>query len=309
MARSNAANIVVLGSLNVDLIAQVTHLPTAGETVLASKLEKRFGGKGGNQALAAARQGAQVNIIACLGDDPEGRDYRNHLRRENINCSSLSTIRGSTGSAFIGVDSQGENQIVVIPGANTALTAPSVKMQRSRIAVSKAMLVQMEIPLDTVLAAIGIANETSVPAILNASPIRADFPWGEVTIDVLIVNEKEAAQIFGVTDPVGIQGQLSSKGIRQLIITRGSKSTLCLSKITLSEAPTHPITPVDTTGAGDAFAGAFTAHFAEGVSINESVKWANVAAALSTLQLGAQEGMPHRGDVQSAMTRQAMDQA
>jgi ribokinase len=309
MAKSKAANIVVLGSLNVDLIAQVEHLPTAGETVLASKLEKRFGGKGGNQALAAARQGAQVNIIACLGDDPEGRDYRNHLRRENINCSSLNTIRGSTGSAFISVDALGENQIVVIPGANTALTAPSVKMQRPRIAVAKAMLVQMEIPLDTVLAAISIANETSVPAILNASPIRTDFPWGNVTIDVLIINEKEASQIFEVTETVAIQSQLSNKGIRQLIITRGDKSTQCLTKMTVTEVPTHPITPTDTTGAGDAFAGAFTAHFAEGVSITESVKWANVAAALSTLRLGAQEGLPHRGDVQSAMTKLAIDQA
>jgi ribokinase len=250
-----------------------------------------------------------VNIIACLGDDPEGRDYRNHLRRENINCSSLNTIRGSTGSAFISIDALGENQIVVIPGANAALTAPSVKMQRSRIAVAKAMLVQMEIPLDTVLAAISIANETSVPAILNASPTRTDFPWGDVTIDVLIVNEKEALQIFGLTEAAAIQSQLSCKGIRQLIITRGDKSTQCLTKITVTEVPTHPITPVDTTGAGDAFAGAFTAHFAEGVSVTESVKWANVAAALSTLQLGAQEGLPHRGDVQSAMTKLAVDQA
>ncbi len=309
MAKTNAANIVVLGSVNVDLIAQVPHLPTAGETVLASKLDKRFGGKGGNQALAAARQGAQVNLIACLGDDPEGRDYRNHLRRENINCSGLNTNRGNTGSALISVDAKGENQIVVIPGANTTLTAPFVKMQRARIAVAKAMLVQLEIPLETVMAAIGIANETSVPAILNASPIHPQFPWGEVTIDILIVNEKEAGQIFGLLDPTAIQTQLKGKGIQQLIITRGVKPTQWFTNMALTEVPTYPVTPIDTTGAGDAFAGAFTAHFAEGNSISECVHWANIAAALSTLQLGAQTGLPHRGDVQNARAKMTANQA
>jgi ribokinase len=106
--------------MNVDLIATVQHLPAAGETVAASGLEKRFGGKGANQALAAARQGANVTLIGCLGDDPDGRDYRNHLRREGVNCSTITTVRGGTGSAFITVDARGENQIIVIPGANAA---------------------------------------------------------------------------------------------------------------------------------------------------------------------------------------------
>lgn len=302
MARIPQPNIVILGSLNMDMIARVDHLPAPGETVAASSIEKRFGGKGANQALAAARQGAQVTLIGCLGDDPDGRDYRNHLRREGVNCSSLNTVRGGTGTAFISVDSQGENQIVVIPGANAALTEPAVKMQRARIAVAKLLLLQLEIPLESAVDAIRIANEARVPVILNASPVRADFPWGEVTIDVLILNEVETAAVFTSAEPEVWKERLAGKRIRHLIVTRGGRSTLVMSKTSLHEVPAHPVTPVDTVGAGDTFAGAFIAHYAEGTAIEESVRWANTAAALSTLESGAQEGVPRRGDVQSALT-------
>ncbi|MEQ1748313.1 MAG: ribokinase [Prosthecobacter sp.] len=302
MAKSSSASIVVLGSLNIDLITQVDHLPAPGETVAATGLEKRFGGKGANQALAATRQGAQVTLIGCLGDDPDGRDYRNHLRREGVNCSSLNTVRGGTGTAFISVDAKGENQIVVILGANAGLTPPSVKMQRARIAVTKLLLLQLELPLESVLDAIHIANEARVPVILNASPVRADFPWGEVTIDVLILNETETASVFGSADPEQWKDSLSAKRIRHLITTRGGKSTLIVSKTAVHEVPAHPVTPVDTVGAGDTFAGAFAAYYGEGIAIEEAVRWANTAAALSTLKSGAQEGVPRRGDVQSALT-------
>ncbi|MFM2178208.1 MAG: ribokinase [Verrucomicrobiota bacterium] len=307
MARVTPPNVVIIGSLNVDHIAQVDHLPVPGETVAATRLDKRLGGKGANQALAAARQGVQATLIGCLGDDSDGRDYRNYLRREGVNCSSLNTVRGGTGIAFISVDAKAENQIVVIPGANAALTAPAVRMQRARIAVAKALLLQLEIPLETAVEAILIANETHVPAILNASPIRADFPWGTVKIEVLIVNETEAESIFGdiarSQDLKTWAGLLSDRAIHHVIITRGGHSTRVISKTRLLAVPVHPVKPVDTVGAGDTFAGAFTAHFAEGTAIEESVRWANAAAALSTLKSGAQEGVPYRGDVQSALTQ------
>jgi ribokinase len=307
MARNSAATVVVVGSMNVDLIASVRKLPRAGETVSASSLEKRFGGKGANQALAAARHGAQVTLIGCLGDDPDGRDYRNHLRREGINCSAVNTVRGGTGNAFIAVDDQGENQIIVIPGANAALTAPSLKMQRSRIEVAKALLIQLEVPLETVVEAIKLANGREVPVVFNPSPVTPEFPWGEVTIHVLIVNAGEASQIFDA-DAEGISENLEAwkeriaqKKVRTLIITRGEKSTLVLSESGLKKVATHKIKPVDTVGAGDTFAGAFTTHLAEGAPMLECVRWANVAGALATLKVGAQEGVPHRGDVQSAL--------
>lgn len=309
MARTSAANIVVIGSINVDLIARVEHLPKPGDTVSATQLVKRFGGKGANQALAAARHGAQVMLIGNLGDDPDGRDYRNHLRREGINCSSLNTVKGGTGNAFISVDDKGENQIVVIPGANGALTGPSVKMQRSRIAVAKALLIQLEIPVEAVADAIRIANETKVSVVLNASPVAPDFPWGDLKMDVVIVNDNEAQEIFDLKPSAAAahhdswKERLTKHRIRDLIITRGGQPTLLITKTAVAEVPAHPITPVDTVGAGDTFAGAFVTHFAEGTDLIECIRWANVAAALSTQKSGAQEGVPHRGDVQSAMTK------
>lgn len=307
MARISAASVVVVGSMNVDLIASVKRLPAAGETVPASGLEKRFGGKGANQALAAARHGALVTLIGCLGDDPDGRDYRNHLRREGINCSAVNTVKGGTGSAFIAVDANGENQIIVIPGANASLTSPALKMQRSRIEVAKALLVQLEVPLETVVEAIRLANGRNVPVVLNPSPIVPEFPWGEVLINVLIVNQGEASRVFGaeaeqIADHVDEWKQrLAEKKVAALIVTRGEKSTLVLNETGLKKVATHKVKPVDTVGAGDAFAGAFTTHLAEGAPLLECVRWANAAGALATLKVGAQEGIPHRGDVQSVI--------
>lgn len=307
MARPSAANIVVTGSLNVDFIAQTAHLPGAGDAVVASQLVKRFGGKGGNQALSAVRQGAQVMLIGNLGDDPDGRDYRNHLRREGINCSSLNTVRGVTGNAYITVDPGGRKQTVIIPGANGLLTGPSIKVQRARIAVAKALLIQLEIPLEVAVEAIRIANESKVPVVLNASPITPGFPWGDVKLDVVIVNQHEARQLFDTTISSSSaqhevwKERLTERRIRHLIITRGASSTLLISKTAVEEVPVQAVTPEDTVGAGDVFAGAFTTHFAEGTDIVEAVRWANTAAALSTLKSGSQEGVPYRGEVQSVL--------
>lgn len=294
--------------MNLDLIASVKHLPAPGETVSAAGLERRFGGKGANQALAAARQGAQVTLIGCLGDDPDGRDYRNHLRREGVNCSAVNIVRGGTGSAFIAVDGKGENQIVVIPGANAALTPPAVKMQRSRIEVAKALLVQLEVPLESVVEAIRLANGRDVPVVLNPSPCHPEFPWGQVRIHVLIVNASEARSLFGLNpddmaDALDAWKEvLRAKAVQILIVTRGERSTLILTEAGLKKVATHKVKAVDTVGAGDTFAGAFTTHFAEGTPLIDCVRWANGAAALATLKVGAQEGIPMRGEVQSALT-------
>ena len=219
----------------------------------------------------------------------------------------MNTVKSGTGSAFIAVDTKGENQIIVIPGANALLTAPALKMQRSRIEVAKALLVQLEVPLETVVEAIKLANGREVPVVLNPSPIHPDFPWGKVTINVLIVNGGEAKEIFGA-DPADIGDQLDAwkarlveKGVRTLVVTRGEKSTLVLTEAGLKKVATHKVKPLDTVGAGDTFAGAFTTHLAEGAALLECVRWANAAGALATLKVGAQEGIPHRGDVQSAL--------
>ncbi len=304
MSRATNAVVAVVGSLNVDLVADVQRLPRPGETVSALRLIRRFGGKGANQALAAARQGARVTMIGCVGDDPEGRTYMDQLRREGITVSTMKTARGTgTGTAFIAVDAAAENQIIVHPGANGQLSAATVRNQRARIAVAGAMLAQLEVPLEAVLAAIEIANETGAAVVLNPSPANADFPWGAPRINFLIVNQTEAEALFGKpaasleTDTAAWSAALKEKNIGSLIITRGPLSVLTLHQGAFAAVPAHPVEPVDTVGAGDTFAGVFTAQHHGGKSFLEAVRWAATAAALSTLKPGAQEGIPMAGEV------------
>ena len=308
MSRATTALVTVVGSLNVDLIADVPHLPKPGETVPASGLTRRFGGKGANQALAAARQGARVTMIGCVGNDAEGRTYMDQLRREGVTVSTMKTARGlSTGTAFIAVAADAENQIIVYPGANGQLTAAAVRNQRSRIAVASALLTQLEVPLEAVLAAIEIANESRVPVVLNPSPACPDFPWGGPTIDYLITNESEATALFGLspasllTEPSHWLPLLKQKKVSTLIITRGPQSTLALHQGAPLEVPAFPVTPVDTVGAGDTFAGVFAAQAHSGKPLAEAIRWANVAGALATLKAGAQEGIPMAGDITQAL--------
>lgn len=304
MSRATNAVIAVVGSLNVDLIADVQRLPRPGETVSAPQLTRRFGGKGANQALAAARQGARVNMIGCVGDDPEGRTYLDQLRRESINVSTMKTMRGiGTGTAFITVDAAGENQIIVHPGANGHLSSAAVRNQRARIAVAGALLTQFEVPLEAVLAGIEIANESGVNVVLNPSPACPEFPWGTLRIDFLIVNQSEAEELFGKpaasleADTDAWSTALRQKKVGTLIVTRGPLSVLTLHQGAFAAVPSLPVEAVDTVGAGDTFAGVFTAQFHAGKPFLDAVRWAAAAAALSTLKPGAQEGIPMAGDV------------
>jgi len=300
-AHSAAPRVVVVGSLNLDLIAQVEQLPAAGETVPASDLLRRFGGKGANQAVAAARQGAAVTMIGCVGDDADGTAYREHLVREGINTRAIGSIpRTPTGTALIAVDRQGQNNIVVVAGANARLTAVSVRNQSAIIRHAGALLAQLEVPLAAVVEAMRIANGAGVPVVLNPSPLRSDFPWGRMTLHTVITNELEAQRIFGL--PVGNlaratvawRRKLAERRIAQLLVTRGAQATLCLTAEKCFAVPTLRIRPVDTVGAGDAFAGTFTARLAEGFAFPEAVMLANCAGALTTLKPGAQAAMPSR---------------
>ena len=309
-AQSSSPRVVVVGSLNVDLIAQVERLPAAGETVPASGLLRRFGGKGANQAVAAARQGAAVTMIGCVGDDADGAAYREHLVREGINIRAIGKIpRTPTGTALIAVDRQGQNNIVVIAGANARLTAASVRAQAAIIRRAGALLAQLEVPLAAVLEAMRIANAAGVPVVFNPSPLRPDFPWGRVALHTVIANELEAQQIFGLSvsnlarTAVAWRRKLAERRIAQLLVTRGAQSTLCLTVEKCFAVPTMRVRPVDTVGAGDACAGTFTARLAEGCELAEAVILANCAGALTTLKPGAQEAMPTRLATQLALRR------
>src|SRR5258708_279524 len=191
--------IIVVGSFNIDLIASVERLPAAGETVAAKSLNRRLGGKGANQAVAAARQGAAVSLIGCLGDDADGRAYRRRLRAEGLVTTGVSTAKHEmTGTALIAVDRQGENIIVVASGANGALTPALVRAQEQRIVSADFLLLQFEVSLASVVGAVRIANGAGVPVALNPSPLRNGFPWGKHRLDTVIVNAGEARAIFGL---------------------------------------------------------------------------------------------------------------
>ena len=302
--------LVVVGSLNIDYIAAVKRLPAAGETVAATGLVQRFGGKGANQAVAAARQGARVSMIGCVGADDAGRAYCQRLRAEGIDTAGVSTTRKAlTGTALIAVDRAAENSIIVAAGANGELKPAAIRAQRKRIASADILLLQLEVPMPTVIETVRIANQSQVPVVLNPSPLRGGFPWGKCVLDTLIVNAGEAQAIFGlrVDDlPVGLaswQRAIAQRRIERLIITLGAKPTLCLSAAGYLKVPTLQVRPVDTVGAGDAFAGAFAARRVGGAGIESAIRCANCAGALATLKAGAQESIPNRALTNTALRR------
>ena len=302
--------VTVVGSLNVDYIAAVARLPNPGETVSATDLVRRYGGKGANQAIAAARQGTRVHFIGCLGADEDGLAYRRRLREEGVDVRGICTAsEARTGTALIAVARSAENMIVVAPGANGCLTSRWVRTRRASIAAAKALLVQFEVPFEVVKEAVTLANRAGVPVVLNPSPWKSGFPWMSCQVDTLIVNETEAQNIFGLS-PDNIasrmdtwRGALKRKRVTNLLLTRGARSTFCLSPGACFEVPTLRVRPVDTVGAGDAFAGAYAAKRAQGVDFAMAVRHANCAGALATLKTGAQEATPGRAETERALRR------
>lgn len=302
-------NVVVLGSLNYDCLAVVDEFPKPGQTLAARSLDFNLGGKGANQAVAAARQGANVAMIGCVGDDSAGVAYIDYLKRRNVLTTGI-VVREEepTGTAMICVRKRdGENTIVVGGGANNTLTAAEVESHQPLIAMGRIMLAQLEVPLDCVLAGLKMAKPMGTATCLNPSPWREDFPWGEVELDFVIVNEDEAATLLGrrpyrLGDDEWVLPKIRDMRIDTLIVTRGESSTLAFSNVMVSiEVPTMQVQPVDTVGAGDCFAGTFAARWAENREFEKSIRAANVAGALATLERGAQEAIPPKEVVDEAL--------
>lgn len=297
----------MVGSLNVDYIASVTRLPVSGETVTATKLIRRFGGKGANQAIAAARQGASVCMIGCVGADDGGRAYRKRLRAEGIDAQWVSTTnKALTGTALIAVNNRAENMIIFAAGANGELKSEAIQSGRKLVAGAEILLLQQEVPMKAVIAAVRIANRAAVPVIFNPSPLAGGFPWGDCQVDTVITNAGEARAIFGlhVKDISNSLPQwrraLAKRKIGRLIITRGEKSTVYLDLTEYGEVSTLRVKPKDTVGAGDAFAGVLASRRAEGMEILTAIQHANCAGALTTLSAGAQDAIPTRRETERA---------
>jgi ribokinase len=276
---ASALSIVVVGSLNVDHTLRVPRIPAPGETLTSSSMLTCFGGKGANQAVAAARAGGRVAMIGCVGVDDFGTRYIAALKAGGIDTAGVLRSETPTGSAFIVVDDAGENSIIVNPGANHAITAADIDKHADLIRGADALLLQLECPLPVVRRAAEIAREAGVRVLLNPSPLNEAFLADRFEVDVLIANEGEAAKITPSRD-------LKEAKCRQLIITRGAQSTLSYTEAGVSDLAPPKVTPVDTVGAGDTFAGAF--------AVSSDIAFANAAGALATLKAGAQPSIPTR---------------
>ncbi len=297
--------ITVLGSLNLDTLLYVPHLPTMGNTVSATDLNIRFGGKGANQAIAALRQGAAVNLIGCVGHDGGGMSYVEGLQAQGINVSNVQPLDDViSGRAYITVDDEGQNTIVVSPGANWYVTAEFVAERTDVIDQADVLLAQLEGPVEGVVYALQRAHEMGKTTILNPSPVSPDFPWGQVPIDFLIVNQYEAAAILGknvesTKEAPAIREQMADLGIGTLIITRGAEPTFAFSAKQALKVPPPTVEVVDTVGAGDSFAGAFAVYWAQTCNLLSSLRKANIAGALATQREGAQDAIPTLEEVEN----------
>jgi len=260
---------------------------------------ERFWGKGANQAMAAARLGAQVALVGAVGDDAPGRAYRERLTAAGLETSGLVDKAGlATGHAAIAVEDSGENNIIVHAGANGALSPADVRAAQGIFAGADAVLLQFEVPLDAVLEAIDLAHELQVPVVLNPSPWRDDFPWDDAHFHTVVVNASELVAWRGAGPPA-FPADLA---MRRLVLTRGAQSTLGFGAQDTVEVAPPPVRPVDTVGAGDAFAGAYAVALAEGHPFAARLDFANRAGALATLREGAQEALPDRAEVDALDT-------
>jgi len=296
---SEVKQVTVIGSLNIDYVTRVESLPLPGETVAAERFDLFRGGKGANQAIAAARQDCKVVLFGAVGSDEEGAAYRSELKVAGVNITHVRTVHGQTGAAFITVDRNGENTIIIAAGANQSLRAADVARHREVIEAGSVLLGQFEVPGPALIEAALIANEAGIPVVINPSPSNPVFPWEKIRTDYAIVNQTEATEILGFPpEPAElslVREIMHQLRIAHLIVTRGSDETLVFRRDgdTLS-IPTLPVLPIDTVGAGDAFAGCFAARLAQGHSLIDALCAANCAGALTTLGAGAQDPMPDR---------------
>lgn len=297
-----APRIFVIGSLNVDQTYHVTNLPQPGQTVLATSVSMSFGGKGANQAVAAARAGGDVSLVGCVGNDAAGTAYLAALRREGIHTDLIRVVEIPTGSAIIALNSVGENSILVHSGANAALALADIDLVADRIREADLVLMQCEIPLPVIRRAAAVARQSSVPIVLNPSPWLAELETEPVAVDMMIVNEVEMCALTGVDCDQWSESclpALRGLGLQHLIVTRGKQGSLALDREGQScSMNAFRVIPVDTVGAGDTFAGAFSVAFAEGQDLRESLRFANAAGALATLRVGAQAAIPTRVEIE-----------
>lgn len=299
--------IVVVGSSNTDMVVKTPHIPAPGETVLGGEFLMAAGGKGANQAVAAARLGAEVTFVARVGRDVFGEQAQAGFRREGLDTRYVVTDpQAASGVALIFVDAGGENSIAVAPGANARLSPDDARRAREAIEAADVLLLQSEIPPETVLAAAETAHRAGVRVILNPAPappqpLPADLL---ACVDVLTPNESEASlltgtQVVDTDDAEQAARRLLEQGVGAVIVTLGARGALVVTPAGQQLVPSFPVDVVDTTAAGDAFNGGLAVALAGKKSLEEAVRFASACGALATTRMGAQPSLPTAGEVEA----------
>ena len=301
--------IVVVGSANVDLTTFTARFPRPGETIFGDRFHLGFGGKGANQAVAASHCGADVHMVARVGDDLFGPATIDNFRALGVDTRHVAAVPGvASGVAPIFVDAGGENRIIVVKGANDELTPEAVDAAAPLLESAALLILQFEIPLPTVLHTVRFAAERGIRCILNPAP-AAEVDLEEISsVDYFIPNETEAAALTGLpvdslADAEACAKHLLERGFRCVILTLGERGALLANADRSHLVPAYPVQPEDTSGAGDAFIGSFAAFLTEGLDELEAMARANLYAGLSTTGVGTQTSFVQRGRFETEWLR------
>lgn len=295
--------IVVIGSCNTDMVVKASRLPVPGETILGGTFYMNPGGKGANQAIAAARLGAEVTLISKIGYDLFGLQALEIYRSEKINTEYIFTDQKSpSGVALISVDSFGENSIIVAPGASRSLSTEDIDKARSKLEEADIILMQLEVPIETVEYAAAIARDCGKKVILNPAPVSVLSPSFLSSVYAILPNRIEAEMLSGikVVDAGSARRAaeaIGKKGIENVVITLGKDGAYVKEHDEYTMIPAKDVETIDTTGAGDVFCGAFSVYLSEKHSLAESVRFANAAAALAVTRIGAQSAIPYKREI------------
>ncbi|HFI5326187.1 TPA: ribokinase [Serratia liquefaciens] len=302
--------LVVLGSINADHILNIEQFPRPGETVIGKQYKVAFGGKGANQAVAAGRSGADIAFIACVGADDIGERVRQQLASDRIDTQPIEAIADSTtGVALIFVNAEGENVIGIDAGANAAVTPDYLARYQQKVIEADALLMQLESPLETVIAAASLAKQHQTQVILNPAPARELPDDLLATIDMITPNETEAQRLTGIAvnddnDAARAAQVLHDKGIATVIITLGSRGVWLSENGNGKLVPGFKVKAVDTIAAGDTFNGALVTALLEGKIMADAVRFAHAAAAIAVTRPGAQPSVPWREEIDAFLQQQ-----
>ena len=294
--------IVVVGSINLDLVARAPRIPVGGETIIGEDFQTFFGGKGANQAVAAARLGAKVNMIGQLGSDVFASQLKIGLQQVGVDTTAVGQVPGPSGVALISTDKKGENSIIVVPGANGHVTAKFLDKHNDLIRNAAIVLTQLEIPLETVMRLAELTSQHRVPLMLDPAPARA-LPESLLhAVDWLTPNETETATLLGSPELLSEEkaaNVLLERGARNVILKLGARGCyVATSDGHRQHIQGYKVSAVDTTAAGDAFNGAFAVALTGGQDAFASASWATAVAAISVTRPGAQTSMPNAAEVE-----------